>query len=127
MGDGATSLASGADGLWLAVGASATAHRGGTLTLSTSGTAFPTLDPAVAYCGDNWAILTITNDGLLAYKRVGGPDGTTLVPDLALGAPRRLPRRSHLSLPAAAGDPLLDRASPCAPRTSDARSSDRWC
>ena len=46
------------------------------------------LDPALAYDTIIWQILTITNDGLLAYKKVGGPDGATLVPDLASALPQ---------------------------------------
>jgi peptide/nickel transport system substrate-binding protein len=45
------------------------------------------LDPALVYDPEGWRILTITNDGLLAYKKVGGPDGATLVPDLATALP----------------------------------------
>jgi YVTN family beta-propeller protein len=88
VGGSAVSLATAGDGLWLAVGASATEHRGGTLTVA-SGEKTPTsLDPAVAYDFIGWQILSITNDGLLAYKKVGGPDGTTLVPDLASALPQ---------------------------------------
>ena len=48
---------------------------------------YPALDPAFAYDTDVWRILTITNDGLLAYRKVGGPDGAMLVPDLASALP----------------------------------------
>jgi peptide/nickel transport system substrate-binding protein len=87
VGGAATSLASDGTGLWLAVGASATEHRGGTLTVSSDAKAPTSLDPAVVYDSESWRILTITNDGLLAYKKVGGPDGATLVPDLATALP----------------------------------------
>jgi peptide/nickel transport system substrate-binding protein len=87
VGGAAVSLASDVDGLWLAVGASASEHRGGTLNVS-SDVAFPTsLDPAIVYDTEGWRILSMTNDGLLAYKKVGGPDGATLVPDLASALP----------------------------------------
>jgi peptide/nickel transport system substrate-binding protein len=46
------------------------------------------LDPAIAWDALVWQVLTMTNDGLLAYKRVGGPDGVTLVPDLATSLPQ---------------------------------------
>ncbi len=88
IGGVAASLATAGDGLWLAVGASATEHRGGTLTVSSASEAPISLDPAVVYDLIGWQILTITNDGLLAYKKVGGPDGATLVPDLALALPQ---------------------------------------
>ena len=29
----------------------------------------------------------MTNDGLVAYRKVGGPDGLTIVPDLASAMP----------------------------------------
>ena len=88
IGGAAASLATVGDGLWLAVGASATEHRGGTLTVSSASKAPISLDPAVVYDVIGWQILTITNDGLLAYKKVGGPDGATLVPDLASALPQ---------------------------------------
>ena len=87
IGAAAASLSTDDEGLWLAVGTSATEHRGGTLTVSAEGRAPDSLDPAIAYASEIWQILTITNDGLLAYKKVGGPDGATLVPDLASALP----------------------------------------
>ena len=87
IGAAAASLSTDEEGLWLAVGTSATEHRGGTLTVSAEGRAPDSLDPAIAYDSEIWQILTITNDGLLAYKKVGGPDGATLVPDLASALP----------------------------------------
>jgi ABC-type transport system substrate-binding protein/class 3 adenylate cyclase/streptogramin lyase len=87
VGGAAASLAGDDQGLWVAVGASATQHRGGTLRLSSSLKTPKSLDPAVAYDTDAWRILTITNDGLLAYRKVGGPDGAMLVPDLASALP----------------------------------------
>jgi peptide/nickel transport system substrate-binding protein len=88
VGGAAASLAADGDGLWLAVGASATEHRGGTLTVASRTKAPTSLDPALAYDTIIWQILTITNDGLLAYKKVAGPDGATLVPDLASALPQ---------------------------------------
>jgi YVTN family beta-propeller protein len=86
VGARAASLATDGDGLWLAVGASPSQHRGGTLTVSSE--LPPSLDPAVAYDLTSWQILSTTNDGLLAYEKVGGPDGATLVPDLASALPQ---------------------------------------
>src|SRR5438552_3449549 len=72
--------------LWVAVAAAGTAHRGGTLLIeSTQGPDF--LDPAVAYSPGSWAFLPMTNDGLVGFRRVGGPDGATIVPDLATSVP----------------------------------------
>jgi len=91
VGGATASLAADGDGLWLAVGASATEHRGGTLTVSTDRERIPSLDPSTVYDFFAWQILSFTNDGLLAYKRVGGPDGATLVPDLAATFPQVSP------------------------------------
>lgn len=88
VGGVAASLASAGESLWLAVGASATEHRGGTLTVASRAEAPTSLDPAVVYDIVGWQILSITNDGLLAYKKVGGPEGATLVPDLASALPQ---------------------------------------
>jgi peptide/nickel transport system substrate-binding protein len=79
------SLATGGDGVWVAVGASGREHRGGTLRIA--GHRINSLDPAFAYDTYIWQILTITNDGLLGYTRVGGHEGTTLVPNLASALP----------------------------------------
>ena len=72
---------------WVSSQASDTSHRGGTLTLLSS-TRFDTNDPA-AWTGSVASALTfyMTNDGLTAFKRVGGPDGTQVVPDLAVSLP----------------------------------------
>ncbi len=88
VGGAAASLTAADDGLWLAVGASATEHRGGALAIASLDPGPPTLDPALVYDARGWSILSITNDGLVAYKKVGGPAGTTLVPDLASALPQ---------------------------------------
>jgi ABC-type transport system substrate-binding protein/class 3 adenylate cyclase len=92
----ASLAADGGDDLWLAVGVSATEHRGGTLTVSSRvkmRESFydprTSLDPAVVVYNDPiWGqIISITNDGLLSFKKVGGADAATLVPDLASALP----------------------------------------
>ena len=70
--------------LYVAVRTSGLAHRGGTLTVLATDP-FDSIDPAAAY--GSWSALILTNDGLVAYKRVGGSDGTRLVPDLATSMP----------------------------------------
>lgn len=87
VGSAPASLAVDGDGLWLAVGASPTEHRGGTLTVSSDDEAPASLDPASNAADVGWQILSITNDGLLAYRKVGGPGGAALVPDLASALP----------------------------------------
>jgi peptide/nickel transport system substrate-binding protein len=45
------------------------------------------LDPALAYAPSSWSILTMTNDGLVGFRRVGGAQGAQLVADLAVSLP----------------------------------------
>lgn len=85
------SLSAHGEGLWVAVGAAASEHRGGTLTVSIAFDAPVSVDPAFWLTPIGWQILSITNDGLLAYKKVGGPDGATLVPDLSSALPQISP------------------------------------
>jgi YVTN family beta-propeller protein len=77
--------------LWVSVRATGAQHRGGTLhvlhTVSADGIR-PTpvlLDPAHGYNG--WGSLTLTNDGLVAFRRVGGRQASEVVPDLAASVP----------------------------------------
>jgi YVTN family beta-propeller protein len=73
--------------LWVGVAASGARHRGGTLrtvTALTLGRQY--LDPATNDDPMNF-LRNITNDGLTAYRRVGGRSGATLVPDLAVSLP----------------------------------------
>jgi YVTN family beta-propeller protein len=75
-----------ADGsVWVGVQAAGEAHRGGTLRLVSP--VFDFIDPALAYLPGTWDILSVTHDGLVGFKRVGGIDGNTLVPDLASSLP----------------------------------------
>jgi YVTN family beta-propeller protein len=73
--------------VWVAAQAADTSHRGGTLTVLTQGpgnlSANGSLDPAVLYN----VLIPLSNDGLTAFKRVGGSDGAQLVPDLAVSLP----------------------------------------
>jgi peptide/nickel transport system substrate-binding protein len=66
--------------------AAETDHRGGTLKIVSDASSFPT-SPDPAYGTFNPDLVLFTNDGLVAFKRVGGPDGLTLVPDLAAALP----------------------------------------
>lgn len=85
-----TALTATGGSLWVSVIESG-GHRGGTLHVV--GTSFveklgrPALDPAIAYSEPNWSLLTMTNDGLVEFKRVGGTDGTTIIPNLAVSLP----------------------------------------
>jgi YVTN family beta-propeller protein len=71
--------------MWLAVQA-AGAHRGGTFRVVSTGNF--EIDPARAYSTETVGVLTTTNDGLTAFKRVGGEEGNELVPDLATALPK---------------------------------------
>jgi ABC-type transport system substrate-binding protein/DNA-binding SARP family transcriptional activator/streptogramin lyase len=63
-------------------------HRGGTLTLIANLSPHDQVtDPALAYTIPVWQMLSVTNDGLVGYRRAGGPAGNTLVPDLARALP----------------------------------------
>jgi len=94
VGGSVASAAADGDQLWISVGASAAEHRGGTFTISssrgapTSVTGKPTLDPATVYDYDAWRILVLTSDGLMGYRKVGGANGVTVVPDLAAALPQ---------------------------------------
>ena len=71
----------------VAVRAQGLAHRGGTLTVYSGRRGLQTIDPSISYESYTFAIPSLTNDGLVAFKHVGGSDGSTLVPDLALSLP----------------------------------------
>jgi peptide/nickel transport system substrate-binding protein len=45
-------------------------------------------DPQVNYTLQEWQFLIFTHDGLVAFKRVGGKEGNTIVPDLAESIPK---------------------------------------
>ena len=72
--------------MYVAVRTSGLAHRGGTLTILANDP-FDSIDPAVAWNLPSWNAVILTNDGLVTFKRVGGSDGTRLVPDLATSVP----------------------------------------
>ncbi|HEU0303041.1 MAG TPA: ABC transporter substrate-binding protein, partial [Gaiellaceae bacterium] len=72
-------------GVFVAVGSRGTEHRGGELRVVTA--PLDSVDPAIAYQVDSWAVLTMTNDGLVGFRRVGGVQGIQLVPDLAVSLP----------------------------------------
>jgi len=75
----------GDDELWVTTRAAASVHRGGTLTLVAGQP--PVLDPAIGFDPVSWALLNITNDGLVGLRQTGGPAATTIVPNLAISVP----------------------------------------
>jgi peptide/nickel transport system substrate-binding protein len=64
----------------------ASSHKGGTLTILAN-SSFGVADPAQNYTLQEWQLLINTHDGLVQFKRVGGTQGTQLVPDLATSLP----------------------------------------
>ena len=73
--------------LWISAQGSPASHRGGTLTMVSPLGSFDSLDPALAYASGSWGVLTMTNDGLVGFRRASGSDGTQVVPDLAASVP----------------------------------------
>ena len=72
-------------GVYVAVGSSGAEHRGGELKVVAPELDF--IDPALAYSAASWSVLTMTNDGLVGFRRLGGVQGIQLVPDLAVSVP----------------------------------------
>ena len=73
-------------GAYVTVGSSGAEHQGGKLR-AVVGSSPASIDPALAYYAESWAVLAMTNDGLVAFRKVGGIQGTQLVPDLAVSLP----------------------------------------
>jgi peptide/nickel transport system substrate-binding protein len=75
---------------WVTVLPGRNSHRGGTLRIVVG-----TQDPGMPYSADpkafsgpsQWQVLSLTNDGLVTYRRAGGLAGAELVPDLATAIP----------------------------------------
>ena len=85
-------LAAVGDGAAITTTTSRTEHRGGTFTIAGAGPRSriaPTIDPdnGYSFAPQLFDKLTTTNDGLVSYKRVPGPDGGTVVADLAQTLP----------------------------------------
>ena len=83
-----TALAPSDRGVWALALAAPSSHRGGTLRLlSRGGDTFDSIDPATSFRVLAWQALSIVYDGLVSYRRTGGPSGETIVPDLASALP----------------------------------------
>jgi YVTN family beta-propeller protein len=92
LGSRPSAVATGDGTAYVALRPTEMAHRGGTLRVAVPTVEpFATLDPAVVYVGDIGRLLPLTNDGLLAYRRVGGQAERQLVHDLALSMPEVSP------------------------------------
>ena len=81
-------LAGDGPGLWVAAIAARESHRGGMLrVLSEGGDRFDSIEPAQAFRLQSWQALSLVYDGLVGFRRVAGPLGATVVPDLATSLP----------------------------------------
>jgi len=89
LGGQVRALAAAGGDLWAAIGAAGPGHRGGTLTSITSYAKIDTIDPAAGNSNNlvPSQFLGLINDGLVTLDHAAGPDGTRLVPDLALALP----------------------------------------
>jgi YVTN family beta-propeller protein len=87
--DNPAALAPAGRQVWTIALTSSLAHRGGTLRIAAgkNDSAFDTPDPGAAYRPGSWQMASIVYDGLVTYKRTGGPSGNTVVPDLAAAMP----------------------------------------
>ena len=63
-------------------------HRGGTFTLLATHPPSGGPDPAINYTLQLWQLSIDTHDGLVAFKRAGGKEGTKIVADLAEAVPK---------------------------------------
>jgi ABC-type transport system substrate-binding protein/DNA-binding SARP family transcriptional activator len=74
---------------WVTVLPGRGSHRGGTLRIMTGRDAMPYSADPKAFSGiTQWQLLSLTNDGLVTYRRAGGLAGAGLVPDLATAIPQ---------------------------------------
>ena len=87
VGNNPLGLAAAGGLLWVSAQDSGASHRGGTFTALQSAP-FGSLDPSIIKASlASVYSLYMTNDGLTAFKRVGGSDGSQVVPDLATSLP----------------------------------------
>ena len=83
LGNRPKGISVGEGGVWVAVQASGQGHRGGRLVVYGSG--LEAIDPAVINTSPT--ALSLTYDGLVGRRRVGGAEGTQLLPSLAVALP----------------------------------------
>jgi YVTN family beta-propeller protein len=87
LGNAPMALAAAGDRVWVSVRGGILEYRGGTLRVGVpvlpGGIDPGDFDPRFAWSGFGFAVTSATHDGLVGYKRVGGLEGTTVLPDLA--------------------------------------------
>jgi YVTN family beta-propeller protein len=72
--------------LWVVASGAPSSHRGGTLRIGSTKPVLPaSADPSIH--GTESPIWPLVYDTLVGFKRVGGVDGSSLVPDLAVSIP----------------------------------------
>ena len=90
VGNQPAALAPAGGGVLVTVLPSPASHRGGTLTLIAQLSPHDqTTDPAAAWMPPMWQMLSVTNDGLVGYRRTGGPAATRSSPISRQHSPRR--------------------------------------
>ena len=62
--------------------------KGGTFTILANAAPSGSPDPQVNYTLQEWQLLIDSHDGLVAFKRTSGIEGTKIVPDLAESVPK---------------------------------------
>jgi len=74
---------------WVTVLPGSASHRGGTLRLALPADDVPYSPDPTEFSGvPQWQLLSLTNDGLVTYRKAGGVAGAELVPDLATVIPQ---------------------------------------
>jgi YVTN family beta-propeller protein len=83
-----SALAVAADTVWATAVSAPASHRGGTLRVE-SGELWTCecFDPNVVWHTGAWGLMANVYDGLVGYRRVGGTQGGSIVPDLATAVP----------------------------------------
>jgi len=87
IGGSPSGVATGPGGVFVAVRPGGETHRGGTLTMLHVEDDYGTLDPALL-SPLLIRLVSTTNDGLTAFKKVGGAEGARVVADLATSLPQ---------------------------------------
>jgi peptide/nickel transport system substrate-binding protein len=87
VGSAPSALAISGGAVWAAATASRASHHGGMLRFASPRWECGCIDPA-SYGGTDWPVLSLAYDGLVAYRRIPGAGGSTLVPDLATSIPQ---------------------------------------
>jgi ABC-type transport system substrate-binding protein/DNA-binding SARP family transcriptional activator len=89
VGNEPTGVATVGKDAWVTVLPGSASHRGGTLRLALRADALPYSPDPIQFAGlPQWQLLSLTNDGLVTYRRAGGLAGAQLVPDLATAIPQ---------------------------------------